>query len=318
MQDSNVFPVPTQEKVTRWLMYTGIAAAGVAGVLILGPFVLAALKTMFDIGLAIAALAAIAVGLGITGFVLHKAIPLLKQGLDILAYKAWEKMINAYPIVHMRLWLAKVLDGIDESEKAKKELAGIVGENKRQLKEKDDRIKELQIALRDPRTSKATMDACSRELATLVELRKPFARVVDNLSPAIDGFEQFIAIQGRYAKKLDDEIQVADANWRADAEIQKGIKVWQRVMGRNNQAKINSEAAKRRVEQQLGNSLGQLEDVRKQMGVMIQAASQNDEIAMANARKYFDEQMQAIDVPFVEVEPTRIRQSGGSLLNLSN
>ena len=316
MQDNNVFPVPPQEKFTRWFMYAGMGAVAVAGTLLVGPFVFGALKTLFDIGMAIAALGALAVGIATAGVIVFKLAPLLKQGLDVLAYNMWEKMIDAYPIVHMRLWLAKVLDGIEESKKAKKELTGIVGENKSQVKVIDDRVKELQVALRDGRTSVDTKETCTTELAAKLELRKPYARVVDSLSPAVAGFDQFINIQERYAQKLENEIDVADANWRADKSIQRGLNVWERVMGRNNQAKINSEAAKKRVEQQLGNSLGKLEDVRKQMSVMVQAAARNDEIAMANARKYAEDQMRAIEVPFVEVKPVQTSQSG-SMLNLN-
>lgn len=315
MQENNVFPVPTQEKITRWLMYFGVGAGLVAGTLIVGPYVLAALKLAFDTGMAMLALGGISAALAVGSVVIYNFAPLVKKGIEILAYKTWEKMINAYPIVHMRLWHALVLDGIEDTKKAKKELAGIVGEHKSELIEIDDRIAEIRTALNDQRTSLETRRACETEIAEKLELRKPYARVVDSLSPAIDAFDRFIMLQEKYGKKLDNEINVADGNWRAEQSIQQGLKVWQRVTGKNI-AKLNSEAAKKRVEMQLGNTFGQLEDVRRQMGIMVQAAAQNDEIAMANARKYIDDQLRTIDVPFVEikeVQPSKV----GRLLNLS-
>lgn len=317
MEGNNVFPVPTQETVTKWLMYGGVAALTVAGLITFGPFVLTALNTAFAIGQAALAFGLLAVGMVVAGLVVYNFAPLVKGGIEIAAYNMWAKMIDAYPIAHMRLWWAKVLQGITETKAAKKELTGIVGENQQDLDAINERVDTLQTAIRDSRTSAETRDAAVRELAAKVELRKPYERVVNNLSPAIEGFDQFIRIQERYAAKLENEIEVADANWRADESIRRGLKVWERVMGRNNQAKINSEAAKRRVEQQLGNSLGQLEDMRKQMGVMVQAAARNDEIAMASARKYMEDQLRTIDVPFVEVVTPVQSNKTSSLLNLN-
>jgi hypothetical protein len=90
-------PVPTQEKVGRYVTWGLIGAAVVFG----GNLMLPHVNTMVNIVLT-------AVGLVIVAYGALTLAPMAKQAIDLFAQRATWALINADPVGHLRIWLKEV------------------------------------------------------------------------------------------------------------------------------------------------------------------------------------------------------------------
>jgi hypothetical protein len=128
-------PVPTKEKVARWMAHGGVIALAVVGVITFMPYINKALTLLLNGMFTLTEIGLVAAGTLFGAFFLMTIWPLYKKGLEILAHKTTWAMFEYDPIAHIDLWLAEYRHDVQVLEGTRGATLGTIAENERTINE---------------------------------------------------------------------------------------------------------------------------------------------------------------------------------------
>lgn len=306
MADNGVFPVPTQEKVVRWGLWLGCGLLALAGINAVGPMAILAVTNLFDLTTKLIALGALAVGGTVAFATIAALVPAIKTLINTLAYKANEVLIEAYPIVQMKLWLKNIQDGVAEAKTAEQTTLKIVAENKKKVGELEKSINELVLALKDPGLTEEERNSALEELAVTRKERDLYQGPVDDLSPMAATMADFILFQEKIERALGTDIRLATTELEISEQTEKVVNIFNSIFGKSAKRQ-NYVAARDLAKTKYSTSIGKMASIRKQMDTMVKAAQAKDHISLAAARQELKNSFDYLEVSEKAKAPERLQ-----------
>lgn len=252
-------PVPTQEKVGRWMTWALIAGAVVIG----GNFLLPYANTF--LGLVQTALATTAnivmsaIGLAILAYLTLTLAPVLKQSIDLFASRATWALINADPVAHLRIWLEEVR--ADKAEFSKQLEA--IGAAKSTVEASRDRAlekagrgqKEYNAGMRQGRTDMSSSSVAAGKYA---ESAGRFAKMLVPLTTLEMELTKLYAVYEREEFNLKTDIDIQSTEWEVAQHAGKALDSAFRFLTKKSKKQAFAEQASKVISDRYAGQFGRL------------------------------------------------------------
>lgn len=309
------FPVPTKEKAARFLSWIAMGAVAVIGVNFVGPHVLTALETVFDIGNMLVRIGILA-GSAFVGILIAQALwPAIKNLIAVMGYQAINFMRENYPLEQMAIWYDYLKAKLQETLDGERVIKGVEKTNKDQANTIQDRLDDIVNALQGNNgLTPSEISDLEMETAGLRAEKKVYDDMVEQLFEPLATIRLFAEFQDRGVKQYAILMRVSNAQHTANASLSAVNNVLRNLFG-NNPEKDNAIAARENIVRQLGQTFGELEGMQLQMQTLINAARTQDKVGLANAKRYLTDRMRTIEGTAVRI-PDSVPVSSGQTSRL--
>lgn len=260
-------PIPTKEKVTRWIGHGGIVALAVAGIIKFMPFVNQALTLLLNGFWTLTQLACLAGGVLLVTFAFITLWPAYKRFMESVANKAVWAIFEYDPITPMMLWLDEVRKDRKELEAQYKEVCAVISQNDQVVR---DNLQAADAA--DKKFAQAVkkfgQDSHEAELMSIEPgtLRETATRISNNTQPLLtvrDILKQVTEATEFTEHKAEVDVRAFQQEYAAAQSVERATNAATRVLRGGSERKANAMKSMQIIHDKYAGSFGRLQGLRQ-------------------------------------------------------